>query len=214
MAEIKGKGVLRLILNWGDEVEDLDLFTFFNVNKYIECRIFFGNKNCVQTELLTDNSKNGAKGGETLSVDSLGSFKYTFAVNKFQDRSRGIVKGEYNENTKTYDNSNPVPWSSTKITDSRAKVAIYSPHYLNAIVSLDIPTNVNMFNTVGEYDKNKFYDWWVLFCLDGKEGMDSLKVINRFVSYQPSGKFCSEYDEKKNLSFAKLNTSNHKLKAK
>ena len=211
MAEIKGKGVLRLVLNWGDQYEDLDLFSFFAVNKWIECRIFFGNKNCVMTKLVTDNSHAGQKGGETMSVERLGNFKYTFAVNKFQDRSRGIVKGEYNENTKAYDDSNPAPWSDSKITQSKAKIAIYSPHYLNAIVSLDIPTSLNSFNTVGEYDPEKYYDWWVLFCLDGGEGMDSLKVVNKFVPYQPSGKFCKDYDESKNVSFAKNNKMKNDL---
>ena len=83
LAPIINRGAFRAVLNWSSVVKDLDLYSFFRVNNFINCNVFFGNRKCVETNLVTDNSNYGSKGGETISVESFGNFMYTFAVRIF-----------------------------------------------------------------------------------------------------------------------------------
>lgn len=204
-------GAFRAVLNWGDRVQDLDIFSIFRVSKYIECNVYFGSKSCVSTKLETDNKNYGNAGGETILVEKLGKYNYVFAVNKYQDRSNGVVVGEYNESTDDYQEENiPATVNTTPITASNAKVYVYSPHYLNSIIDINISSNINQSNVIGDFKPNESYNWWVLFCIDGTNGMESLKLVNKFMASQPTSKFCDDIlKPPTTTSTTKTSTSNN-----
>ena len=188
-------------MNWSKDITDLDLFSMFRVNKNIDCNVFFASRNCVSSTLLTDNKQKGSDGGETLEIKQLGAFNYTYAVNRFQDRSGGLVNGEYNEATEEYNDNDPQPRDKTPIILSRARINLYSPHYKNAIGEIVMPDRINQSTVIGTYNANAYYDWWILFCIDGSNGIDTLKVINKFSFKQPSSSYCTDIGQGMATSF-------------
>lgn len=195
LAKIMPNEVFKVTLNWGTQVKDLDLFAMFRVDKNTDCNIFFGSKKCASATLDTDNKEFGNNGGESLTVQKLGSFNYTLAVNKYQDRSNGEISGEFNEETNEYNRATQVdPIDTTPISISNANVYVYSPYYLYPILSISIPETISQDNVIGTYSQNNDYNWWVLFCLDGSQGLNSLTLVNKFADKQPTSSFCQNYD--------------------
>lgn len=171
----------------------------------------------MSTEFLSENSEYGNSGGESITINELGKFNYLFAVNKIQDLSNGRIYGEYNESSGRYDYDKIiVQKDDNPITKSKAKVKVFSNKYINSLIEITIPSSISKETVIGEYSKEKNYNWWVVFCIDGKNGIDSLKVINKLMSTEPTFEFCEDYDKGKlhgNESFIK-NVKSNKLKSR
>lgn len=199
---------MRIVLNWGDAVKDLDLFSMYRPSKSISCVVFFGTPACSGSVFQTVHNNFGNIGGESLTFNRLGKFNYTFAVNNFIDTSGGVIKGEFNEQTNSYNSDVEIVVKETKIEDSRGRISFISPNYEFPLLELKVPTSINEFNTVEPYNKDEKYKWWILFCLDGSKGINELKVVNKFSSKQPTSIFCDELGKHTKNSF--LETSQQK----
>lgn len=192
---------MRIVLNWGEMVKDLDLFAMYRPSKSISCVVFFGTTACTGSVFQTVHNNYGNIGGESLTFNRLGKFNYTFAVNNFIDTTGGVIKGEFNEETKSYNNDVDIVIKETKLEESKGKVSFISPNYEFPLLELKVPTSINDMNTVEPFNKDTKYNWWVLFCLDGSNGINSLKVVNKFSSKQPTSIFCDELGRHTKKSF-------------
>ena len=46
-------------------------------------------------------------------------------------------------------------------------------------------------------------NWWLAFCLDGSQGIDSVKIVNKLASKEPDFTHCENlYKDRKNLTIS------------
>jgi hypothetical protein len=147
-----------------------------------------------------ENYNNGTQGTQTLTIEKLGNYIYTFAINPFYindnpiDRNEKKVEGvENNAPTEYYPEFNRTYYEDINditFAQSKANIKIYIKDYEKEIYKMDI----NSHNT----EKEK--KWLVAFCLNGNKGIKSLKVINKYVGVQPNYSYCEEiYNLKEKL---------------
>ena len=183
---------MRIVLNWPNGPYDLNLFSYFKYSDTSQCEVYYGNEKCQNVYINNENYNNGTQGTQTLTIEKLGNYIYTFAINPFYindnpiDRNEKKVEGvENNAPTEYYPEFNRT--YSSEINDitfaqSKANIKIYIKEYKKEIYKMDI----NSHNT----DKDK--KWLVAFCLNGNKGIKSLKVINKYVGVQPNYSYCEE----------------------
>jgi len=222
------KGKIRVVLSWPDAPRDLDLYSIFVVDpkRYTKCWVFFGKSRCAKTRIDVDNNLGGRKGGESITIDVLEKYIYTFAVKKFVTVSKGnLAKDEKMIQDAPVDETGPVSEEEKlailipdiPLSQSRAKVAIFINGFKNAIQEIFVPTE-----TPENYllDKDKYsvnHDWWLAFCLNGNQGLESLKIVNKLSTSAPSETYCEGvYNKNKSginkdpdrLDFVQLTTNN------
>lgn len=176
------EGNIRVVLSWVDGPSDLDIHSIFKLNNGRKCHTYFGNKNCVGMSLDVDNTKGGKNGVETITITELGNYIYAFYIHKYVDGSGGTAMGERTANGFTASgNTYSTNLNSITLPDCQAKISIYGHGYNTPIAIID----------VGASDYTNAGDrYWFAFCLNGRLGMDSLKVKNRVQSTAPTPADC------------------------
>ena len=187
-----GKIVVKL--EWEKNPPDLDLFCRFRIkneqnnSKINYCYTFFGNQRCVESNYPLDNKKGGDQSCEIIEIETVSDYVYFFYVRKYFDTSNSTAQNEFKindidddlnsgeNNIKTYYKDN-----DELLKNSKAKISIYAN---------GIKTPINIMNIRNEdLDENK-YNYWAGFCLNGKEGLQSLKIINKFYKNEPPKNIC------------------------
>lgn len=177
------EGTLRFVLSWPDGPSDLDFHAFFKVSSTKKCHVYFGNKNCVGSSLDVDNTKGGKNGVETITINELGNYIYMFYVHRYADRSNGVAAGESTAaGFNPSGSSSQTNASGTELYQSFAKISIFGYGYHTPIASIDVNTANANGNNQGKY--------WAVLCLDGKQGIQSLKVVNTILTSAPNLSTC------------------------
>jgi len=188
------------VLSWPNGPKDLDLYSIFKVNSRSRCEVFFGKKLCVGVELDVDNLDGGKMGVETITISSLGNYNYIFAVNKYIDLSNGLAEGE-EEGISQLDDSNPlIETKSTRqivpdlqLYKSEAKISVYSSNFIGPVLELIVPDTIKKDNILSDSIEDKGFIWWYGFCLNGTNGISSIKTINKLSKEKPTLSFCDNY---------------------
>lgn len=189
------KGKLRFVLSWPNGPKDLDIHSIFKISRFAKCEVYFGKRDCVGVTLDTDNFNSGASGVETITINNLGKYYYTFAVHKYVDISGGQAQGD-----------NPVPGSDAQaqignntkpavpdlpLALSGAKISVYAYGFKAPIYNLKVPNVATAATTLdGTAGDANSYGWWLGFCLNGNEGINSLSIVNKLSADKPDSKVC------------------------
>ena len=161
----------------------MDFHAFFKVSSTKKCHVYFGNKNCVGSSLDVDNTKGGKNGVETITINELGNYIYMFYVHRYADRSNGVAAGESTAaGFNPSGSSSQTNASGTELYQSFAKISIFGYGYHTPIASIDVNTANANGNNQGKY--------WAVLCLDGKQGIQSLKVVNTILTSAPNLSTC------------------------
>ena len=111
-----------------------------------------------------------------------------FFVHKYTDVSGGVAYGEekidgvdpeehfyfYPNTTSEETNDEDAP-----LINSRASIKIFGPVFWTPISVVNIPENINLNGNEEEYK------YWAAFCINGEQGMSSLKIINKLYKSEP-----------------------------
>ena len=190
-----GKIVVKL--EWGNNPPDLDLICRFEITNYNDnnkrnyCYTFFGNRRCVDTYYPLDNKRGGKNGSEIIEIDTVADYDYFFYVRKYFDISNNTAINEF----RTSDIEDDLDYNQDiqkeiykyyevndeLIKNSNAKLSLY-------VNGLRIP--VIIINAPNEDRKDYEYNYWGGFCFNGKKGLGSLKIINKFYIEEPPKNIC------------------------
>ena len=201
LIKLFNSGTIVVKLSWDLKPPDLDLFSRFQVSKNYYCYTFFGNKKCAKTEFFFDNKNPEKISSEIIEIKELSDYIYFFYVRKYFDHSNGETQNEFkiegveddNEINKTeiyklYDNN---------LNDTSANIFIYSNGYKIPSIKIPMPDY-----EINKDNLNKEYIYWAAFCINGKEGINSMKIINKYYENEPEKNIClSYYDEDKIIKF-------------
>jgi hypothetical protein len=181
MTPIVEKGKMRFVLSWPYAPRDLDIHSLFKISKFSKCEVYFGKRDCAGTVLDVDNFNGGSNGVETITINTLGQYIYTFAVHKFvqQDPAK-------KEDEKT-DPGAKIP--NIPLSKSKAKISVYSSEFKGPIYQLEIPSFSDN-NLIEKGKSEDDYTWWMGFCLDGKKGLNSLALVNKLTTEKPNYTLC------------------------
>lgn len=189
-------GKIRMVLSWPDAPSDLDIYSFFRTSSRRRCSVFFGRKRCKGLRLDVDNNIGGRKGAETITINVLENYIYTFVVRKYVDESEhGLAPGEERvDGAPEEDYEKPEKLPNIPIHESKAKLSIYVGGTQKSLLSINIPSSDSKDNLLNDSDKensgDKKFDWWHVFCLDGSQGLESLKTINKLTTKNPRHTYC------------------------
>ena len=179
------EGKIRIVLSWPDGPADLDIHSLFKVTKIRKCHVYFGNKDCTGLNLDVDNTKGGKNGVETITINSLGNYIYSFYVHKYVDGSRGNAVGENRIDSVPVGDNYEKPVDNTKtLFNSEAKIIVYGAGYRAPIAKFEVKTLE---------EKGDEYRYWNVFCLNGSKGVDSLKAVHELAEEAPSYTFCDNF---------------------
>ena len=193
-----GKIVVKL--EWENNPPDLDLICRFEISNYINdnktnyCYTFFGNRKCVSTSYLLDNKRGGKNGSEIIEIDVVAEYDYLFYIRKYLDISNNtaINENKINDveddliNNKDINNDlfNYYNENDELLKNSGSKLSLYANGLRMPFFTINIQND-----NIKDYE----YDYWAGFCLNGKKGLESLKIINKYYQNEPPKKICSEY---------------------
>lgn len=193
------QGKLRFVLSWPNGPKDLDIHSFFKISRFSRCEVYFGKRICAGVALDTDNFNGGSSGVETITINSLGKYFYTFAVHKYVDISNGHAEGENRVAGSAATTNSTTNTTDPDVTDvslalSDAKMSIYAYGFKAPIYILKIPTYIAPATTLDSSKGDAYkYNWWLTFCLNGKEGISSLSVVNKLSINKPSNTYCENF---------------------
>ena len=201
LIKIFNAGKIMVKLEWESKPNDLDLICRFKVSEKDYCYTFFGNERCVETSFYTDAKNGEGKYSEIIEVEEFSDYMYLFYVRKYYDESNGEAKNERKINgvdmnrnlnfTDLYKNNNET------LVNSNAKLLIYSNGLKYSTIRVDINDyineNLSIENSYNEEDNKGIY--WIGFCINGKEGLNSIKIINKISKIEPAKNICSDYYE-------------------
>jgi len=195
-------GKIRVVLSWPDAPSDLDLYSIFKTGQYTKCLVFFGKPNCSKTQIDVINNHSRKKGAETITIELLEKYIYTFAVRKYVSTAKdNLAPAEKRVPGAPYSSDHNYEFSAEEkegtellpnvaLSASKAKVAIFVHGFKSAVKEINVPLN-SQGNLLLDSDKDKkSLDWWVPFCLDGEKGLNSLKIVNKLTSSLPQESFC------------------------
>ena len=132
--------------------------------------------------LDVDNTKGGKNGVETITISELGNYIYAFYIHKYVDSSGGVAAGERTANGFTASGNTYAPnLNSITLPQCGAKISIYGHGYNTPIAIIDSSAS----SFTNERDR-----YWFPFCLNGRLGMDSLKVVNKVQANAPTPADC------------------------
>ena len=192
-------GKIIVKLEWESKPNDLDLICRFKVSEKDYCYTFFGNKKCVDTFYHRDAKNGEGKYSEVIEIEEFSDYMYLFYVRKYFDESNGEAKNErkikgvdMGENlnfTDLYKNNNEL------LINSNAKLMIYYNGLRYSMIKIDINDYINENLTLeNSYKKEDNKDiYWIGFCIDGKEGLNTIKIINKISKNEPEKNICSSY---------------------
>ena len=182
----------RIVLEWISGPYDLNLFSYFKSSDKDQCEVFFGNKKCQFTMVNNENYNNGTQGSQVMTVDKVGNYTYTFAVKQFvindDPVQRGEVKALGAEGEAPKERYPPYMRNLTsnemmmKLKESKAVVKVFTSGYNKEIFKVDITT------AKGDDDG----EFWVAFCLDGLQGISSIREVNVIEKGKINYKYCED----------------------
>lgn len=187
---------LRFVLSWENAPKDLGIHMLFQVSRNQKCEVYFARKECVGASLDIDNLNGGQNGVETITVNTLGNYIYTVAINKYVDITDGIAPGENDvrEGENNQGNNNRGIWANIPLVQAKAKVSVYAPGYSDPILVINNPPVIDDSTVYGSQSNSPpdTFDWWIVFCLDGSKGIDSIVTVNKYKISKPIFKDCSD----------------------
>jgi hypothetical protein len=201
LIQLFNAGKIVVKLEWEKNPPDLDLFCRYKINtinndnddRVNYCYTFFGNQRCVESNYPLDNKKGGDKSCEIIEIEIVSDYIYFFYVRKYFDISNSTAQNEFKINDIDIDddlNSGEINQNNIRayykendelLKNSKAKLSIYAN-------GIKIPINIMRIRNE-DLDENK-YNYWAGFCLNGKEGLQSLKIINKFYKNEPPKNIC------------------------
>ena len=206
MTPVNNVGKTSFVLSWFGKTKDLDLHLKFRVEDQTYCDVFFGNTRCLGSVYNQDIFLGKNKGVENISIKNYGKYIYMFFVHKFTDVSNGIAYGEqkiegiddeihdyfYSShlNSETGEDEYDPSDDTANLIESLSSIKIFAPVYWTPITIVNIP-----WNSFASGNANN-YKYWAAFCINGKEGLKSLKTINKLFTDEPDISICEDlYDD-------------------
>ena len=197
LIKLFNSGKIVVKLEWGSKPLDLDLICRFKVQQNLYCYTFFGNNKCGETEYFLDNKTPEESSSEIIEITEFSDYIYLFYVRKYFDYSNGKTQNEYKiEGVEDFKNVTEMyTLYDENLTNIPANIYIYSNGYKIPAIKIQTPDD-SVINDNSNND-NK-YIYWAAFCINGKEGINSLKIINQFLLDEPEKDICNSfYDEDK-----------------
>jgi hypothetical protein len=186
-------GKIAVRLDWSTKPPDLDLVCRFEVKKDLYCYTFFGNKKCVASEYFLDSREPNIISSEIIEISEFSQYIYLFYVRKYFDNSNGKT---LNENKKDgvevgeYKNYTDMSIKYNEyLNNSKANLLIYSNGFKVPAIKISISGFIE--NT--DNDKASEFKYWAGFCVNGKEGINSLKIVNQMMEKEPPKNICLSY---------------------
>ena len=103
----------------------------------------------------------------------------------------------------------PEKFENVNFIDSKAKISLYTSGYEFSLFETFIPNNLArenlLFPSDDENNSPKDINWWLAFCLDGSQGIDSIRIVNKLSSKEPKFTYCEKLYNK-NLDLNKENS--------
>jgi len=210
VARVANNHSIKVLLEWGSQVLDLDLVVVFNVGGKLSCMVGQSYPSCAGATFGVDNYNGSEYGGETLTVD-VRSYTYLFYVKRYAGgntaaRPTPTLKAEpYYSNPNSY------------ITDSNARVSVYVNNFDHAVFNFPVPglneqtagrdkiAGYPIDGTTKLVDKSKLT--WMAFCMKGSVGPKSIIPLQTFWSnsdstlQNPSPAACEDLYSKVDLPF-------------
>ena len=188
-----GKVVLKL--TWGLKPLDLDFVCRFPTYENYNCYTFFANKKCVETEFFIDNRIPEQLSSEIIEISELSEYIYLFYVRKYFDKSNGLTQNEFKiegvENIKDMNHTETYILYDEYLNNTSAYIYIYSNGFKIPPIKIPIPDYDS--NNILYNNTNNEYIYWAAFCIDGKKGINSIKIINQFMVDEPEQNICLSY---------------------
>ena len=191
LIEFFNSGKIVTKLEWNNKPPDLDLICRFQVSENLYCYTFFGNKKCVETEFFFDSREPSEISSEIIQINEFSEYIYLFYVRKYFDSSNGFTQNEYKiEGVEMNPKINYTDFDikyNESLKNIIARILVYSNGYKKPSLKISIPGFIN------NEKNNTEYKYWVAFCINGKIGINSLKIINEFSDVEPSKNICLSY---------------------
>ena len=186
-------GKIIVKLEWDNKPPDLDLFCQFKVSKDHYCYTFFGNKKCGDTEFFIDSREPKEISSEIIEISEFSEYVYLFYVRKYFDKSNGKTRNEFKiESVEVNQKINYTDLSiryDKNLNESIGRILIYTNGFKIPALKIAMPGYL-------EEQKNQTeYIYWIAFCVNGKEGINSLRVINELSRNEPRKNTCSLFYE-------------------
>ena len=204
LVNLFNSGKLVVKLEWDYKPPDLDLICRFQVKKNHYCYTFFGNKKCVKTEYFQDSREANEISSEIIEINEFSEYLYFFYVRKYFDISNGKTKNEKKKDgveIGPYINYTDIDIKYNEyLNNTAARLLIYTNGFRVPAIKINIP---GFENTESQSNNQTEYNYWGAFCINGKEGISSLKVVNKLFQNEIPKDIClSYYDKSKLTSFS------------
>ena len=202
LIQLFDSGKIVVKLEWGLKPPDLDLICRFQVTQNYYCYTFFANNICGETEFFIDNRFPEQMSSEIIEISEFSNYLYLFYVRKYFDNSNGKTQNELKiagvESDEKMNHTGKYLLYNEYLNNTSANIYIYSNGYKIPAIKINIPDFELNENNI----TNKEYIYWAAFCINGNEGINSLKVINQFMQDEPAKNICNSfYDENKLMAF-------------
>jgi hypothetical protein len=201
LVKLFNSGKVIVKIEWGLKPTDLDLICRFQVTQNFFCYTFFGNHKCGKTEFFIDNRLPEKISSEIIEISEFSDYLYLFYVRKYFDNSKGKTRNQFKiegvENDKEMDYTEIYYLYDEYLNNTSASIYIYSNGYKIPSIKIPMPDY-----EVNSENKDVEFIYWAAFCINGKEGINSLKIINQYMQNEPAKNICmSYYDEDKIVKF-------------
>ena len=74
------------------------------------------------------------------------------------------------------------------LNNTSAYIYVYSNGYKIPSIKIPIPDY-----QLDDYNSENEYIYWAAFCINGNEGINSLKIINKYMENEPPKNICLSY---------------------
>jgi hypothetical protein len=197
LIDIFNSGKIIVKLEWDNKPPDLDLICRFQVTKDNYCYIFFGNRKCGKAELLSDSREKNEISSEIIEISEFSDYVYLFYVRKYFDSSNGNALNEFKKDG--VETEEKINYSELDIkyneylNNTSARILVYSNGFRIPALKINIPGFIK--NETNQTE----YIYWIAFCINGNEGINSLKVVNELIQNEPSKNICLTYYDLNNI---------------
>ena len=196
LIKLFNSGKIVLKLTWGLKPLDLDFVCRFPAFDNYHCYTFFGNKKCAETEYFNDNRIPEQISSEIIEISELSEYIYLFYVRKYFDESNGLAQNEIKiegvENNKDMNHTETYILYDEFLNNTSAYIYIYSNGFKIPPIKIPIP-DYDSNNIIYSNNTNNEYIYWAAFCINGKKGINSIKIINQFMVNEPEQNICLSY---------------------
>ena len=199
LIQLFNSGKIVVKLEWDLKPPDLDLICRFQVTQNYYCYTFFANHKCGETEFFIDNRFPEKMSSEIIEITEFSDYLYLFYVRKYFDNSNGKTQNELKiagvENINDMNHTGKYILYNEYLNNTSANIYVYSNGYKIPAIKIGVPNfELNEIN-----NKDKEYIYWAAFCINGKEGINSLKIINQFMQDEPDKNICKSFYDENNL---------------